>query len=160
MPWSVTTFPNLCSFCAFLFSHALAISCAHFLHLSVSLFCIYRMPVTVKALMWEFIYVLPTLFAFPYCFTDVGSSGKEPAVLDHHIRVFSDKHNRNFLCRTVHFSEVNGINKSLPYRVKILYVLCLYHGVNRLVPNAFVHALLYFTRVFFMTAVSICLTCN
>lgn len=39
-----------------------------------------EMPVTVKALMWRFIYVLPTLFAFSYFFIDVGFPGKEPAV--------------------------------------------------------------------------------
>lgn len=136
----------------------LAISRSHFLLLSVSLFCIYRTPVTVKALMWEFIYVLPTLFAFPYCFTDVGSSGKEPAVLDHLTPVFTDKHDSNFLGIRVHFSEANGRNSGHP--VTILYLLCLYHSVKNSVPNAFVHAFVYFTRGLFMTAVLICLTCN
>lgn len=108
--------------------------------------------------MWELIYVLPTLFAFPYCFTDVASSGKERTVLDHHTPVFMDKHCGNFRCITVHFSEANGINKSPDHPVIILYLLCLNHGLNSLAQNAFVHPFVYFTRAFFMTAVLICLT--
>lgn len=46
-----------------------------FLHLSVSLFHIYRMPGTVKTLR----------LAFPYCLTDVGSSGKEPSRVGPHL---------------------------------------------------------------------------
>lgn len=106
-------------------------SVSHFPYLSVSLFCIYRMPVTVKALMWEFIYVLPTLFAFPYCFTDVGSSGKEPAELDHLTPVFTDKHHSHFLCIKVHFSEANVRNKSPDHHVTKLYMWCLYHRVKK-----------------------------
>lgn len=45
-----------------------------------------------------------------HMFTDVGSSVKEPEVLDHHIHVSTDKHGSKSACKTVHFSEVNGVN--------------------------------------------------
>lgn len=102
--------------------------------------------------------MLPTLLAFPYCFTDVGSSGKELAVLDHLSPVFTDNYHSNFLCLRVHFSEAHGRNKSSGHPVTILCLLCLYHRVNSRVQNAFVHAFGYFTRAFFMIAVLICLT--
>lgn len=114
-----------------------AVARSHFPHLSASLFCIYRTPVTVKALMWGFIYVLPTLFAFPYCFTDVGSSGKEAAELDHLTPVFTDKHHSNLLCIGLHSSEANGRNKSSGHHVTVLYVLCLYRSVQKCIYPCF-----------------------
>ena len=129
-----TTSHTLCSFFfppVFSVCVVLAISCSHFIHLSVSLLCIYRTPVTVRALMWEFIYVLPTLFAFPYCFADVGSSGKEPAVLDHLTPAFMDKHHSDFLRIRDHFSEANGRNKSSGHpATQKMYLLCLYNSIN------------------------------
>lgn len=66
------------AFPSFLCSHLCGsyVTCCHFLHLSVSLFRMCGSPVTVRALQWQFIYALPTLFALPYCLTDVGSLGK------------------------------------------------------------------------------------
>lgn len=104
--------------------------------------------------------MLPTLFAFPYCFTDVGSSGKEPAVLDHPSPVFTDKIQSNCLFKRVHFSEANGVKKYSGHLGTVLYLLCLYHSVNSDVQNAYVDAFVYFTRAFFMASVLICLTCN
>lgn len=73
---------------------------------------------------------------------------------------FMKKHHSNFLWIGVQFTEAHGRNTSSGHPVTILYLLCLYHSVNSIVQNAFVHAFAYFTRAFFMTAVLICFTCN
>lgn len=95
----------------FMFSHLCGfVAVARISFTSVSLFCIYRMSLTVKVLVWEFIYVLPTLFASPYCLTDVGSSGKELVVLEHLTPVSWGKTHRNFLWIRVQFTEANVRN--------------------------------------------------
>lgn len=125
--------PFLPSWFLFFHSAGLAITHSHFLQPSVSLFRIYRTPVTVKALMWEFIYVLPTLFAFPYCFHRCSAPQRKSQQRRTISLLFSRTNILvifSLLCARVHFSEANGGSRSSGHPVTMLHLLRLCLSVN------------------------------